>query len=561
MKKILFFTSLLFFCGCSGNLTDSIKVIPATNDTESRAAFDGFFNWDQIDYIETTNPFTSQQIKLDLPWEKGSSMNLGISSEWLDDNSADKEISNRYYAQEKGWELIYSNIHKNSATKYFALYNKYTGILRFFFYEISASASSNSTESFWGIRTNQPTQILNFMGDIALAADKYGISSYIASTEGTYYGNSFVCKGYKPNNWYGLEIECAYDPYLTPQTQIDFEVRGWAVSKITTTGTAETTGDITGTIEMNTNKITNFNFNLSNMFNNSNTTIKVNQSGFINSIGQKMEEEVNKKDSFWKGIWNSIKGSAMSGIKSGLKSIITSGGSTATKALGKVVSSVIGIGGSKPSIGQINLKLKANSKIQLESEQQQVGWGQISSFPVAGTSNNPNNMPLYNNILGVWNLKESPIVIRNVSGKIGKHYDAGIFRFKYSLKNYEVLINPIIKNEFTVNTQAYLIYQEAPNFSTSLPTAYVNGKQYYRDGVTNISTYDIYGDEGDIIFSEDSPLGKNNMLLQIYVELIKTNAPNITYNFMKYFPIGKIIEGEENIKEVDDEDGPLWEEN
>lgn len=557
MKKILLLILIACFSSCQDNLINDIGTNQVVNNPSSRSAFNGYFDWDRIDHIETMNPFVNKQIPIDLPWEKGSTMNLGISSEWLDENYADGIHSNRYYARENGWELIYSNIHKNSANKYFALYNKYTGILRFFFYEISASASSNSNETFWGIRIDHPTHILNFMDNISLPADSYGYLSYIASTEGTYFGDKFVSKGYKPNNWYGLEIECAYDPELTTQDQINFEVRGWCVNKITTTGTAETTGDITGTIEMHTNA-PNFNFNLSNRFNNYNTNIKVNQSGFINSVGQKMQEGVNKKDSFWKGLWNSIRSSAMSGVKDGLKSIIKSGGASATKVLGKVMGSIIGIGGNKPSIGQINLKLKTNSKINLESEQELVGWGQISSFPVAGTTNNPNDMPLYNEVLGVWNLKESPKVIRNISGKIGKRYDAGIFTFHYNLDNYEVLINPTIKDEFTVQTYAYLIYQEERDFSTDLPTAFIDNKQYYRDGVTRISSYEIYGDEGDTIFRDNSPLSTDDMLLQVYVELTKKNNPAITYSFMKYFPIGEIIEGEENITEVNDEDGPLW---
>ena len=561
MKKILFLLLIICFTNCSDNSIHEIEMVQVVNQCATRSAFNGYFDWDRIDYIETMSPITNKQIPIDLPWEKGSAMNLGISSEWLDENYADKTYSNRYYARENGWELIYSNIHKNSANKYFALYNKYTGILRFFFYEISASASSNSNETFWGIRTDQPTRMLNFVDDISLPTNEYGHSFYIASTEGTFFGNTFVCKGYKPNNWYGLEIECAYDPYLTTQSRVNFEIRGWAVSEISTTGTAQTQGDITGTIEMNTNNITNFNFNLSNMFNDSKTTIKVNQTGFINSVGQKMEEGVNKKDSFWSGLWNSIKSSAISGVKDGLKSIIKSGGVSATKALGKIVGSVIGIGGNKPSIGQINLKLKAESKIKLKSEQELVGWGQISSFPIAGTTNNPNDIPLYNNVLGVWNLKESPKVTRNISGEIGRHYDAGILYFDYALEDYEILFNPIIQNEFIIKTETELLYQEDRYFPTDSPAALIDNKQYYINGNGAISSNEVYGDIGDIRFSKNSPLSANDMLLQVYVELTKKNNPSITYSFMKYFPIGEIIKGTNDVEEVDDKDGPLWEEN
>ena len=44
----------------------------------------------------------------------------------------------------------------------------------------------------------------------------------------------------------------------------------------------------TGTIVMNTNNISNFNFNLihANTFNNSKTSIAVNQEGFINTVSK-----------------------------------------------------------------------------------------------------------------------------------------------------------------------------------------------------------------------------------------------------------------------------------
>ena len=56
--------------------------------------------------------------------------------------------------------------------------------------------------------------------------------------------------------------------------------------------------------------------------------------------------------------------------------------------------------------------------MQFESEQTTTGWGSISSFPVAGTTNNNNDVPIYNFPLGVWNLKKSPQIIRNVEGEI-----------------------------------------------------------------------------------------------------------------------------------------------
>ena len=130
-------------------------------------------------------------------------------------------------------------------------------------------------------------------------------------------------------------------------------------------------------------------------------------------IISEIENGITKKDSFWKSIGNSIKGATVSGIKNGLKALVTSGGSAAVSALKGLAGSIIGINKSKPSIGQIDLKINTNTQMQFESEQTTTGWGSISSFPVAGTTNNNNDVPIYNFPLGVWNLKKSPQIIRN----------------------------------------------------------------------------------------------------------------------------------------------------
>ena len=97
------------------------------------------------------------------------------------------------------------------------------------------------------------------------------------------------------------------------------------------------------------------------------TSIAVNQEGFINTVSKEIENGITKKDSFWKSIGNSIKGATVSGIKNGLKALVTSGGSAAVSALKGLAGSIIGINKSKPSIGQIDLKINTNTQMQFES--------------------------------------------------------------------------------------------------------------------------------------------------------------------------------------------------
>lgn len=555
-KSLLFIFALCLFSNCSDTFTEGITLSQSSNHPNTRSAFNNYFDWDHINDIETINPFTHAISSIGLPWKKGSSNNLGVPQTWLDENASDPIYTNRYYSRENGWELIYSNINESTPTKYFALYHKYTGLLRFFFYEIASSAGLGSSEAFWGVRIDKSTSLLNFMEEIAIPANLSGKSSYIASTEGTFFGNEFVSSGYKANNWYGLEIECAYDPNINTQSLVNFELKGWAVNKIKTTGTAQTSGDITGTIVMNTNHISNFNFNLTNTFNNSRTSIAVNQNGFINTVSKEIEDGITKKETFWESIGNSIKGATNSGIKNGLKSLVTSGGSTAVKALKGLTSSIIGINKNKPSVGQINLKVNTNTQMLFESEQTTTGWGGISSFPIAGSTNNNNDLPIYNSPLGVWNLKKSPQIIRNVEGKIGMYYDAGYFTYEYKVGDYEILVNPIVSQEYTISSTVDLIYEPNLFIKPTSPFAYIKETKYYGKG-SSIVTETLEGDSSDEYFQDNYPISENDLLIHLHVELTNKNNPNIKYSFSKYFQAGDIIEGTSNIEEVDDRKGPI----
>lgn len=337
----------------------------------------------------------------------------------------------------------------------------------------------------------------------------------------------------------------------------NFEIRGWAVNKIKTTGMAQTSGDITGTIVMNTTNISNFNFNLANTFNNSKTSIAVNQEGFINTVSKEIENGITKKDSFWKSIGNSIKGATVSGIKNGLKALVTSGGSAAVSALKGLAGSIIGINKSKPSIGQIDLKINTNTQMQFESEQTTTGWGSISSFPVAGTTNNNNDVPIYNFPLGVWNLKKSPQIIRNVEGEIGMYYDAGYFTYEYEVGDYEILVNPVVSQEYRVYSKANLLFK-SNSYASAPPFGYINEMKYYGGG-SSFSTDILEGDSSDKHFHAHYPIKKDDLLIHLYVELINKNNPDIKFSFSKYFATGDIIEGTSNIEEIDDREGPITE--
>lgn len=490
-------------CQCSMHdepiIEQKDSVLPVT-----RAVFDNEFNWDQLDQIPLYNPNIGQTAIVELPWAKGSTSSYGIPTSWLDENAFNTTFSERYYSRENGWNLVYSNLNTTSAAKYFTLYNKYTGILRFFFYTLSNASGNGSTCAFWGLNINKPSSLFNFTYDYAKTiTEKMTNPAYIKSTPGVYMGTEFIGKGYIVNNWYGFEVECAYDPNIIPGSEYNFELLGWAVNKTQTTGQGTTDGTISGTISyISPNGSSSL--SLSNMFNKTeaNKTIIGDEISATEQLGSKIENGVANNNSFFKGLWNKLKQGSQAGVTDGAKKVLSmalgAGGATAVKAFGKLANSVLGIGGnSQPSTAIVDLRMHAITNFTFESETKFPGWGGITQFPIPGSSTNNYNKPIYNKPLGVWNLAKTPIL--NIEG-IARRFNLnspqnpynGLYKFTYFIdctKN-DIILNEEIKNlvtienfnvEIAVDENSSCISPHGKYISKygPEPTALINNTEFY----------------------------------------------------------------------------------
>lgn len=579
LLKITMITFLgVVFCQCK---SDNDLPEPDSPEPEgeipliTKAAFDDYFEWDRLDKFPIYNPNIGRSDNIELPWAKGSTVSLGIPNEWLDPNAYSPTFSERYYSRENNWVLVYSNLTKNTVNKYFALYNTHTGLLRFFVYALSNASGGGVSSSYWGIRVDKSTSLFNFTTEFADdMTKKIASPSYITSPPGTVMGTQFIGKGYQVNNWYGLEVECAYDPSIAVGTLYNFEMMGWAVNKTTITGDGKTDGSITGTVEFMA-PTSNFNISLSEMFkqSNSKTNIVADNGGVVRGLGDKIEEGISKNDSFFKGLWNNIKRKAMSGIgdgvKNGLQAIFTSGGSVAAKALTGAVSSILGIGGSKPSVGKVDLRLSSNTKFTFEAEQVLPGWGTVSQLPIPGCSTNPNDMPLYNESLGVWNLSKMPIL--NIEGISHDFYIntqtfyKGVYNFRYYLDctQNDLIINSAIRNKVTISSFNVQIAAEDNNpyiFGSSSvgeyggyepePFGWIGNKKYYSKiligrpsgssstvsalyGSVFVKNYPVYE---DIRHVSPTEFYHGNFKAVVSFDM-KDNATGKVYSFSKWFNV------------------------
>lgn len=555
---LLALISGLIFTGCSDNTDMGItdNQVPTT----LRSAIDNSFDWYKDKDIKTINPYLNKTVYLTLPWAPGSSDNAGIPKEWIDSNTFNPDFSQRFYSPDKGWVMVYSNMSQNTFAKYFALYNKYTGILRFFFFTLGSSSGTGTTESLWGIAVDKSTSLMNFSYNLANGIDKkIEQPSMVTTPQGSIAGTTYSSTGYKENIWYGLEFECAYDPSLLNNNS-SFYVKGWAVNKITLTGKATTTGTITGTIKTNTPNSSGFNLSLSNMFNttNSTSTVMADKESAATDLGKKIDDGISKNDNFFKGLWSNVKNNAskwissglQAGAEKGLSAILTSGGSVIGEAVGGLFNSLIG-GGKKETISKVDLALNSTTDIKIEGETTLTGWGAISALPIPGSSTNPYNQPIYNKLLGVWNLKETPsIQCNNIVSEywVGTRQNPQYFQYAeyhhtYTLGEIQIVMNPEVENLFERINTKYSIFMNGGNhpeydnidLNNYTPGALLNDKKYYDAGgvVVERKTYTSYNQS----YRARRPLSIN-FLINVSFQL-KHKVSGEIYYFSRYFNVGK----------------------
>ena len=466
MKKHLFFLLVaISFASCQDD-TIMVQSELQSSEIDSRAIYDsGYVEWDNVNGL--SYKLDTDEIKtLSLPWEAGNAHNSGIPTSWYDYNLRDANPINRYYSQANGWRLVYSNLlDKTQSHKYFAIYNRYTGIMRMFFYAIESYSGDGTTSTFVGFHVKGNSSLLNFAFNPPLAMDKVqtDASTFFSPlwSVSSGFGNNSV--GYRGNRWYGIEVECAYESQLQTSNTIVANIWGTNLELTTTTGTSSGTieGNIQTTYSNNPSLALNFTTNQTQSSSVSSTlNVSYNDAGV--ELGEKMETEiVDKKNSFFEDLWNGLKNDlpelASKGIKEGISSIFSAGGSFATKAIGKLAQNILGISsGPSTSTSKVDLGIQMSVASESQTEQQKDIWGAQGIPLPGGTIVNE----LFDEKLGVWNIQQTPKVYIdmyaysyfwpwNLAPNQTKPRAYEI-EFKYYFSPNTLVVNPSLLQEFEV---------------------------------------------------------------------------------------------------------------
>lgn len=532
----------------------------------SRGAYDyPAVEWDNVDRIAVSCNRVPTATSLPIPWDNGSTESYGIPSDWIDQDLKDSDPKKRAYSRQNGWEMVCHNLSDPAQTaKYFGLYNKYTGILRLFFYEISTAAGEGSSNSWTGLRVSGSTALLNFSGRYPAAmSDRMNNPMVIASTECSIGESSMSRKGYKANNWYGLEVELAYDANAVSTNKLSAKLWAQYLTSITMSGTVN--GSIQGnvqTVYSNSPSITN---NISVSANIGNTTVKTGETAAKDELKAKADNGGN----FFNSLWNNIKGQipqlAGKAAKEGIDALLSGGTSLITKGLSKL----LGLSGRKTSTpmtatSKVDLGLTSQLDLTGSAETSVVGYGAISDFNLPQFAS---NNKLFSGKLGVWNLQDYPKVTVDLL-MTSMYYPKELIpnpdrpraaypTYSYRLSSATLVVNPELLTNYKVENLSQQIvfsrnsYLWVGELETGSAYSIYGEREFYRPASSN--TVKATGEATELFMGRwdpsnpeasysrywdkyDTPVTGGTIMCHVYFELVSKTDSNERYAYSKYFP-------------------------
>lgn len=366
-----------------------------------------FFNWETV----TSMPVSpNSTVQVPLPWQSqsGSYIDASLVSD---------------YKNSDGWDLVYNTFNPTvlpyantlpPGGLYFALYNRYRGLFRFYLYIPSGLfGSSSHIEHGLAVYSDNGTtsRMLNFDGvDI--------VDPSLRTTAFTKTNNTGVAVG---GGWYAMQYQIGYDPDFAatqyPHLGFTWNSRTTSISQIVISGTQQ--GTISGSI---TQKSSGFPW-ASTLINGILAAAEIygTAGGFTGSEASN---------------WTSAASGGLAGSVTGLFSGIFGGNSNNTSEVDLTMNTTISLAGSITS----SQPLVPNSLV-------------VPGQTLGNTVGAPN--PLQSYRLGLFNLNARPNVnVHTTVTTVSVPFDPGVpynqFTNEYSVDassfNSQIIFNPDVIN-------------------------------------------------------------------------------------------------------------------
>ncbi|KKO92859.1 hypothetical protein AAW12_02705 [Sphingobacterium sp. Ag1] len=348
------------------------------------------------------------------------------------------------YKKADGWELVYNLCQTPGQVgqNYFILYNKFTGILRtFYFLNDNVTSGSNG---MWGISLTGNNALLNNAGYFASAMDEKNSNPTFISSNIT---NESIAKTIN-RGWNAFDTEFTYDSGVTQPVYFFISTYNKNIQDVALTGDLDLNSN--GTIVTSSSK---------------NSWADA-RSSAAKSAGSAAKKYVNDKLSTSASSIIKLAASAISGVVSGGVSELVGAG------INLLFGSFIGKKSADTSTTQ-KLEFKTQGTVSLNGTI--TGSEATNVSPVANlllpgtdfTSVNNTLYPYFNKRFGVWNLKKTPKVLMPKTAQfLEGTNDQYIRSVDIDPSSIQVEINPDLLSEISNYTiSSDLFYYEKFNNS------------------------------------------------------------------------------------------------
>lgn len=369
MKKHAFYLSLwclltaLLLTGCKkeqpANPAEPIASAPAPPPIPTH-----YFDWETTTYM----PSLPNANAVPMPWNAGTS---AIDAHLAGD-----------YKKADGWELVWNTfsptvqLNDPGYTYFFALYNRYRGILRFYLWQVGTPLATSYIQHGLKLYGLQTSPMLNYAQEMADLNANQTQFSQMLNQQITLAGGS----------WMVFQYEIAYDPGLAattfPSFGLEWDAKWAAVSQISLNG--KITGEIKGVV------------------------------GNPNAGGFNFGSFINKA---FTTLWGAQGYASYLQLLSG-----DSSGGTYGKAMKNAADGIVKdflnavIGGSSSPVLPVNLTI--NTEVKLQGNIVTGGGLTNKKLVLPGQSNSQTadgNIPYYNAVMGVMNLSQAPTVYIDIT--------------------------------------------------------------------------------------------------------------------------------------------------
>ncbi|WP_413514114.1 hypothetical protein [Myroides odoratus] len=459
MKKIAFIPIVILFAiGCSSDNESSVYSKKDTSENfQLQNGLRSLGNFDWENETEITLPGGNKRT---LPWISGA--NTAIPNYITDD-----------YQRDKGWELIY-NLTENVndlGNNYLIFYNKFTGILRVFYYLNETVTLGNN--GYWGLKVTGNNALLNNSNYFA-----YPINHKINNP--LYVSSNIVNESLLGNN--------------------KLITRGWNVFETEFTYTDES-------IENVKMSISSYNENISNVMLEGNVDLNSEGTIITASTTNPFQTAANNVA---KGAGNAATKYIKDNITNGVIKMgagVIGGGVTAivSKGINLIFGSFIGKK-ERTSTTTQKIEFKTHGKVTMNGSITSSNGNNILPvanlpIPTGNTISNSGIRPLYNHPLGVWNLEESPKINLSVYAFGDESLNGDLVDFSRTVSldqsSIKVKINPTVLSEIEryevkTNVFVYKKFQNENNWNNNATTAgfhdhlSFNGTLVYKDAQNEI---------------------------------------------------------------------------